>query len=98
MFSSSHAFADLCEELEVLLLSGQQRISLEVRDDSTDDQCEISCFPLERSIASVWPQGSPVEVLSYCIQNFAAVAVLADRDAGSHFPTDEKCRPRRYRD
>jgi hypothetical protein len=37
VFSSRHTFTDICEELEVLLLTGLKRILPEVRNDSIDD-------------------------------------------------------------
>jgi len=70
MLASSHLLADVCEMLEVALLSGLQWIHPKVRDDPIDDQREASYLPLERSIASVWPQRSTFEVLLDRQQDF----------------------------
>jgi hypothetical protein len=98
VFSSSHSLADVCEELEVPMLSGPQRIPAKVRNDPRLKQGQTSHLPLQCSIASVGPNGPAPEVPLEFQQHLAAIAILAHRDAGSDFPSDMKRRTRRDRD
>src|SRR5439155_14225386 len=95
---SSHAFTDLCEQLEVAPLAGLQRIFTEVRDDRAQDGRETSRLPLEREVTAVGPEVPAPEVLLNRQEHLAAVTVLADRHAGPDLPTDSESRTRRDRD
>ena len=44
VLASSHAFADVCEPLEVTLLSGEHRILIEVGDHGRADRIETACL------------------------------------------------------
>jgi hypothetical protein len=95
---SSHAFADVCEQLEVALLAGAERIALEVRDNSIEEEREASHLPLHRAIAAIRPERAAAEVPLDVQQDLAAVAVLADRQTRSDLPADPKGRTWRDRD
>src|SRR5438874_1593276 len=97
MLASSHPFANRCEQFEVSLLPGPHRVSAEVRNDSIDEQREAPNLPLQRSVAPVWPDGAAIEVPPDVQQHFAAIAVLADRDARPHLPPDRHGSSRRDR-
>jgi hypothetical protein len=89
VLSSCHAFTDNCEQLEVALLAGLQRVRMKVRDDGRQDGGETPHLPLERPVASVRPKTAAPEVLVYRHQDLSAVTVLANREAGSHLPSDQ---------
>jgi hypothetical protein len=90
VLSSSHSFAYLCEQLEVPMLAGPQRIRSEVRNDLGQKQGETSYLPLQRSIASVGPNGATPEVPLNLQQHLAAIAILAHRDARPDLPAHKQ--------
>ena len=72
VFTPSHSFANVCEQFEVPMLAGPQRIAPEVRNDSRQKQGETADLPLQgfdRSGRAEWCRtrssaGSPA-VLGY---------------------------------
>jgi hypothetical protein len=92
VFPSRHSPADVGEQLEVALLAGSHGISVEVRDDSFDDQREVSHLPLERLVAAVGSNSSAAEVSLHFQQHLRSVAVLTHRETWSCLPASPKFR------
>src|SRR3954453_21001999 len=95
VLTSSHRLTDEGEELEVLLLAGQKRVSPEMRKDPIQDRTETANLPLHRLVAAIRSDRAAAEVLLQHAQNLRPVAVLADRDAWSDLPTDNVGRSNR---
>jgi hypothetical protein len=98
VFAICHSSAYFSKQLEVLLLSGQQRVRRKMRDDSRKQDAEASHLPFQRLVASVWPNGSGAEVLLHQQEDFRPVAILADRQARSDLPANQNRWPGRDRD
>ena len=92
VLSSSHAFADVCEQLEVAPLAGLQGIALKVRDHRVQEEGETSHLPLEGPVAAIRPERAAGEVPLDCQQHLTAITVLADRQARSDLPSDAERR------
>ena len=69
--------ADGREPLEIELLAREQRVTLEVRDDATEEILESSCFPLQR-LAAVRSDASAPEMHLERAKHLGTVSVLAD--------------------
>ena len=82
------------EQLEVVALARAQRIAVEMRDYSFDEEGEASYLPLHGLVAAVRPDRAAAEVILDSQEHFIAVTVLADREARPHLPTDSKSRAR----
>jgi len=78
------------EQLEVGALARAQRIAVEMRDYSFDEEGEASYLPLHRLVASVRPDRSAAEVILDSQEHFIAVAVLADRETRPHLSSDSE--------
>ena len=94
MPASRHRFTTGSEQLEVVALARAQRITMEMRDYSSDEEGEASCLPLHRLVASIGPDGAAAEVVLDVQEHFIAVAILADRETRSHLPADSESRAR----
>jgi hypothetical protein len=94
MPAARHRLTTGGEQLEVVPLSREQRILDEVRDDSLEEESEAARLPLHGLVAPVGPDRAAIEIVLDRQEHFGAVAVLADRQARSHLPTDSKSRPR----
>ena len=82
------------EELEVGALTRAQRITVEMRDYSFDEEGEASYLPLHGLVATVGPDRAATEVILDSQEPFIAVAVLADRETRPHLPADSESRAR----
>ena len=94
MLAVGHELTDGRESFEVQPFRGQQRIGLEVRDDTPDELIELACFPLQRLVAAVRPDASASEVSLQRVEHLGAVSVLADGEARPHLPSHLERRPR----
>jgi len=65
-----------------------------MRDYSLDEEREASDLPLHGLVAAVRPKGPASEVVLDLQEHLIAVAVLADREARPHLPTDSESRTR----
>jgi hypothetical protein len=79
MLLDTHPPTDIGECQEVMLLSRQHWIRLEMRNHRLHQRAETTDFPLQRAITSVRSNRSALEVPLNFIQNFAAVIILTDR-------------------
>src|SRR3954453_24129011 len=86
------------EQLEVVPLARAQRIAVEMRAYSFDEEGEASYLPLHGLVAAVGPARATAEVVLDLQEHLVAVTVLADREARSHFPADSESRSRGDRD
>ncbi len=59
-----------------------------MRKHPSGDVAEPACLPLDRVVTSIGSDRATSEVLGYELDHLSSVSVLADRDAGSHLPTD----------
>ena len=87
MLTVRHQPADGGEALEVALLSGQQRIPLEVRDHAPEEILESPRLPLESPVAAIRPDASAPEVSLNRVKHLGPVSVLTDREARPHLPS-----------
>jgi hypothetical protein len=94
---SSHRLTDEGEELEVLLLARQKRVTTEVRKDPIEDREETANLPLQRLVASIRMDRAAAEELLQQSQDLCPIAVLADREAWPDLPADQQCRSGRKR-
>ena len=93
MFATNHSSANTREEFEVVPLPRSQWVPPEVRDDASHEAGEASNLPLQRLVASIRPNGPAPKVPLHIDQDFAAIAVLADRNAGPHLKSHDKREP-----
>ena len=89
MFAPFHSPTDVGKQLEVSLLTGEQWIRLEMRDDSGDQDGEASALPLQSLVAPVWSESAATEVFLNDLEDFRAITVLTDRQTRPHFPADD---------
>jgi hypothetical protein len=82
-----HRLAYGGEQLEVVSLARAQRIAVEMRDYSFDEEREASYLPLHGLVASVGPERAAAEVFLDRQEHFIAVAVLADRQTSAAPPS-----------
>jgi len=94
VFTSHHSLADVCEQFEVLLLTGKQLVRLKMRNDSSHQDREASHFPFECPVAPVWSQCPAPEVLLHQQEDLGAITILTDRQTRPHFPADDDRRSR----
>src|SRR5438105_2901929 len=90
--------ADGRESFEVQALSGQQRISLEVRNHALQEILKPTRLPLQRAVAAIRSNVSASEVVLNRIEDLGPIAVLTDGEAGPHLPSRHELCPRRDRD
>src|SRR5437764_12589007 len=93
VLASGHRVANAREELEVLLLAGQKRVSPEVRKDPIDDRFERSRLPLQRPVTAIRSDRAAAEVGLQQSQDLCPIAVLAHGQARPDLPTDAERRP-----
>src|ERR1700694_681058 len=84
MIASSHEPADSGKELEVPLLTGAHRVTLEMRDHSIDQVVDASHLELDRLVAPIRANRPASEVILDIQEHFSAVRVLADGKARPH--------------
>jgi hypothetical protein len=75
--TAPHALADVCKRFEVALLTGQQRKSTEMGNDTCEQRSQAPTLPLDRLVASVRPKASAFEVPLHQQQYLRTVTVLA---------------------
>ena len=88
MFAVVHQLHDRGERLEVVPFAGQQRVLSEERNDPHREGGDASRFVFQRPVGSIGPDRAVTEGPLEELQDFGAVAVLADREAGSDVPAE----------
>ena len=88
MSAIANQLADSRESLEIGLLGRQERRRSEMRQHVCYQITDVPHFELERLVRSVRSDEPAFPFLSYYVEQFGSLRVLADREARSHLPTE----------